>query len=261
MPALRDFQQQFAAGLAGDGAPLSGLKAVAPVPLDVRFRVYQNNVYAGLIDALGDAVPVVRQLVGEAFFRAMIREYLKDHLPTSRTLIGFGADLPDFLAGFEPVGSLPYLADTARLELAWLESYHAAACPAVASQVLGALAPEDMMAARYDLSDSVRLLRSSYPVVSIWEAHQPTGTPASVRPDLPGEDAMIVRSGNRVYAVRLGVGAFEFIHALLEGKPMADAIAAAGSFDAFDLTTALHLLIQHEAITAITVPDKEEIHD
>jgi hypothetical protein len=38
-----------------------------------RFNVYRNNVVLGLCETLGAAFPVVRGLVGEAFFTAMAK--------------------------------------------------------------------------------------------------------------------------------------------------------------------------------------------
>ena len=90
-------------------------------PSNKRFNVYRNNVMVSLTEALLDSYPVVAQLVGEEFANAMARVFAGDNLPTSPVLLEYGAGYGDFIAGFEPAQSLPYLADIARLEGAWLK--------------------------------------------------------------------------------------------------------------------------------------------
>ena len=108
-----------------------------------RFGVYRNNVAASLIAALQDAYPVVTALVGEAFFRAMALEHARRHPPRTPAMFEYGADFPGFLDTFPPVASLPWLADVARLERAWVEAYHAAEALPVPAQAVQALPLDD----------------------------------------------------------------------------------------------------------------------
>lgn len=81
-----------------------------------RLAVYRNNVVGSLIDALADAFPVAQQLVGVAFFRAMAGVFARQAPPRSRILAHYGEGFAEFIEGFEPARSVPYLADVARLE-------------------------------------------------------------------------------------------------------------------------------------------------
>ena len=62
---------------------------------------------------------MVRLLVGEEFFRAMAQIHVRAHRPRSPLMFEYGDELPDFIAGFPPAADVPYLADVARLEIAW----------------------------------------------------------------------------------------------------------------------------------------------
>ena len=42
-----------------------------------RFAVYRNNLVVSLVDALADTYPVVQEMVGVEFFRAMAREFVR----------------------------------------------------------------------------------------------------------------------------------------------------------------------------------------
>ena len=99
---------------SGDGAPVQA-----------RFAIYRNNLMVSLIDALADTFPVAQALVGETFFRAMAREFVRAHLPTSRVMAYYGIEFSAFVETFPPAASLPYLADICRLEMSRVLAYHA----------------------------------------------------------------------------------------------------------------------------------------
>jgi hypothetical protein len=148
-----------------------------------RFAVYRNNVVVSLIDALADTYPVVQQLVGEEFFRAMAREFALDHPPASPVMAYYGEGFAEFVAGFPPAAALSYLADVARLEYFYVQVYHAA-----------------------DEAPAVRVLHSRYAVASLWAAHQAEDIDAAlarVDPDV-GESALVLRAGLDVLVMRIG---------------------------------------------------------
>jgi hypothetical protein len=240
------------------------LDAAAPVPPGLigpdgqpsatRFAVYRNNVVLGLIDALKAAFPVVCALVGEDFFAAMARAHAVETPPASPVMHDYGADFPAFIARFAPAASLPYLADVARLEWAWVEAYHAAEAwplsPASIARVKQAAIPR----ARLLLHPSARLVRSAWPVVAMWRMHGADET-AAPAPDAGGQDALILRPGAEVEIRTLPPGAAAFITALLAGAPIAAAAEAGFAEDAtFDLAYAFTGLIESGAIIGIEAP-------
>ena len=81
-----------------------------------RFVVYRNNVHSSLINALATAYPVTLQLVGDEFFRAMAGIFVQAYPPASPLISEYGSTFADFIQGFEPAASVPYLADVARLD-------------------------------------------------------------------------------------------------------------------------------------------------
>ena len=68
----------FAAALLDPAAPCpSGLVTWNGSDAAQRFGVYRNNVTVSLIDAVADTFPVVQQLVGADFFRAMAGAFVR----------------------------------------------------------------------------------------------------------------------------------------------------------------------------------------
>ena len=209
-----------------------------------RFDVYRNTVAVGLVRALEDGFPVVRKLLGEPFFAAMALVHVREHPPRSPVLMLYGVDFPDFLEGFSPVAHLGYLADVARLELLLRESHHAADAEPLPADVLGALTPDALLRARIVLAPSVRLMRSAWPVQSIWAATARGGPSPMMQP----EDVAVLRAVFDPHPHLLGPGAAVVMAALLDGRPLGDALDAAPEVDA---QAFLGLLLRERAITRI----------
>jgi hypothetical protein len=190
-----------------------------------RFAVYRNNVAVGLIAALAARYPVVARLVGEDFFRAAARAFIRDHKPRTAVILHYGDEFPGFLEDFAPVRDLPYLADVARLENAWVESYHAAEAAPIGLEALGAIDPERIGETAFRFHPSARLLKFAHPAASIWAGHQGPGEPRA--PEVWGpESALIVRPDADVVVRALPSGGYEFAAALLSGATLAEAAEA-----------------------------------
>ena len=161
-----------------------------------RMAVYRNNVIASLMDALADSMPVVQQLVGEAFFRAMAVAFIRNEPPRTPVLAHYGDAFPAFVEAFEPARIVPYLADMARLELARIRSYHAANADVVSDAALAsALSSGDRIAAlQLVCHPSVSVVASAYSIVSLWAAHQVDGDMAQTEVDT-AQAGLIVRQG------------------------------------------------------------------
>lgn len=257
-------QQEFAAalllpsrrvpaGIRGDGRP----------DHERRFAVHRNNVVVGLVDALAETFPVCQALVGEQFFRAMARERVLADPPRSPVLTDYAQGFPDFVAGFAPAASVPYLADVARIEALRVHAYHAADVSPVSEARYHELvaAPEALAAARVSLHPASHWLRSGYAAHSIWLAHQ--GLEDLSGADLDGidvdhaEDVLVVRPAFEVVVTSLPHGAIEFLDALRSGQPVASAFNAAQAVaDGIDRGALFSLLIQHGlAVVVDTTPE------
>lgn len=222
-----------------------------------RLAVHRNNAVSSLVDALAEAFPVVQQLVGIEFFRAMAVLFVRQAPPRFRILAHYGQDFPSFIAAFPPARGVPYLADVAHLEVARVKAYHAAdADPASADGVARALASGDRVGElRLGLHPSVATLESRYAVVTLWAAHQgeDEGDIASINIDAP-EAALVLRAGLDVLVLRAPDGAVIFFEALRAGRSLGEAAAhALAASPAFDLTAALSQLLAHGAVCSLSL--------
>lgn len=243
-------QDAFAAALLDPGMPVpDGITSARGGTDEVRFAVYRNNVFVGLTNALARRFPVTERLVGSAFFRGMARVYAQEHKPASPLMFTYGGDFPDFIAAFTPAVSLAYLPDVARLEAAWSDAYHADDAPPLATADLAAILPEKLAATRLVPHPAARLIRSDYPIGTIWAAHQGDGV-TPVR-DWRPQTVLVARPQMEVRVHALPECDAGFAAALLQGESLGEAKQAASSDPHFDFGVALAGLVSLGAFAAI----------
>lgn len=243
-------QKEFTAALLNSDLPVPvGLIDGEGRPAGKRFSVYRNNVAVGLTEALKTAFPVITKLVGDVFFEAMAGVFLRAHPPTSPLIMFYGAAMPDFLSGFEPVAHLGYLPDVARLELAMRHAYHAADQAPVPPGALQDLSPDRLMGARLGFAPAMQLIRSAWPLHGIWRANMIPGAP----PAPPhAENTLITRAEFDPTPTLLPLGGATFIAALQSGNTIAAAYSTTTqTTKTFDLAATIGILLAGGAITQI----------
>ena len=242
--ALLNLEDPVPADVVG---PAPGKKAVK------RFGVYRNNVLSGLIEAMAGIYPVVRDLVGEEFFNATCSIYIREHPPRSKLLIAYGDAFADFLEAFPPAAELPYLADVARLERAWLDAYHAADEKLFDPSDLQSIPPEQLGDVTFTFHPSAKLLRSEHPVFSIWSAHSEHGDSADLsHVEQQSQSVLMTRPQWQVSVTMLPEGADVFFEALMTGATLAEAAERAAShYEAFDFGQHFTGLLQTGALKSV----------
>ncbi len=246
MPPWADLQSTFAAALRDPQHPVpSGCIGPDGAPDAKRFAIYRNNVASSLIDCLAESYPATRRLLGEECFRETARWYTTQELPCSPILLEYGASFPDFIGELEPLAELPYLADVARIERAWLEAYHAAEATPIAPAVLARVPAHRAGELCLTLHPTVRIVRSRFAALSIWQLNVAAANLRPIPLEARGEDALLCRPAAEVYARAMPEGGAEFICALAAGEPLGLAAErAGGACINFDLTEHLTALLE-----------------
>lgn len=250
--------------LAGFGAALldpthlvpPGLAGPDGEPSPRRFAVYRNNVVVGLREALRAAYPAVARIVGDEFFDAMAGIFVRKAPPATPVLLEYGADFPEFIGGFPPAASVPYLSDVARIERAFTESFHAADATPLEPSDFSTISQEMAPWMSFSVHPTLRLVRSGFPALTIWQMNQPGSTPAPLDLGM-AEDAMLVRPGAEVEIRAMPPGGFEFVSALVAGECLTSAAKAGLHADVqFDLAGNIEDLGVIGAITGWLFPEE-----
>jgi hypothetical protein len=250
------FQTSFADALLDADRPIPrGVIAHnAAIPAR-RFAVYRNNVVTGLVKALRNRFPIVEKIVGEDFFTAMARLFVIAQPPRSPLLAAYGDGFPAFVAAFEPARDLPYLADVTRLEAARTRACHAADATPLEADRFATLDGEAAGDLRIAIHPSTEIVRSQFPVVTIWAMNSGEQKLAPIE-DWRGEDALVARPYLDVQVRTLPPGGAAFLLALTAGRSVREAAEAALVDDPdFDLTCNLAGLIGSGLARDIIVPE------
>lgn len=247
-----DHQSGFSRALLDAGVPIpEGLKAWNGDAPSRRFGVYRNNVMLGLVGAVASRFPAAEKIVGEEFFAAMARDFVLAHPPRSPHLLAYGEDFAEFVEAFEPAATVPYLPDVIRLENARSRAYHAADHPPLSAADLSGISPGALGDLRFTPHPSASVVRSQYPIVSIW-AMNSGEMPLEPLTSWEGQDALVVRPEMIVNVHELPPGGGAFASVLFSGGSLSTAVEAASrDRDAFDLTMNLVGILQAGALATV----------
>jgi Putative DNA-binding domain len=244
----------FSAGLLNPEHPVPSL---IKGQIARRYAVYRNNVTVGLIRALEANFPVVRRLLGQEYFAGFARDFAQIHPPQSPLMFRYGSDFPDALECAEDLVSYPYLADVARLEILWLESYHAADASPLAADALAAIDPEILFDCHLKKHPAARLVQSPFAVHAIFAANGPDAENDVLDPMQP-QCILVTRPHYNVAMHPLTPEQFGFFHALMNSESLGDALDRAASIEPnFDLPTVLALMLQSGAFQSIQQGNKK----
>ncbi|MEM5405089.1 MULTISPECIES: DNA-binding domain-containing protein [Paraburkholderia] len=250
--STNDYATAFAPGLTNpDLAAPNGVVAAHGKGVVKRYNVYRNNVTVSLIDALAAIYPAVQRITGVEFFRAMARFHVRATPPASPLLFEYGRDFPSFIESWEYARDMPWLADTARIERAWLDAYHAGDAAPLAADAFAGIDADSLAQLRFVPHPAARIVRSRYPAVAIFAMNRAPG-PVTALHASDAEDALVTRPDYDVIVSRLPAGGAAFLLALIEGMPLgAAAQAAFEESDAFDLPASLAAMISAGVFAAV----------
>ena len=217
--AAQPYAAAFAQGLLDPSRPAPAVAvAMQGKRVSQRYDVYRNNVTVSLIAALAAIYPAVQRIIGADFFRAMARFHVRETPPKSPLLFEYGRDFPAFIGTYAYARDMPWLADVAHLERAWLDAYHAADLPVLSAQALAALAPASLADVRFVPHPAARVVRSDYPALAIFAMNR-ADAPVSPLQCHEAQDALVSRPGHDVVVSRLPEGGATFLAELLQGAP------------------------------------------
>jgi hypothetical protein len=230
---LNEFQQQFKDlmldhpdALQTPPEALADFCMSGDIPLPERLSVYRNNIVGSLTDVMRSSFPVLEALVGQEFLEGMARAFILKNPPARGCLNFYGAGFAEFIEGFAPAKSLPYLPDIARFELALGQSYYADEDRAMAAEELGTIAPDDLGALQLFLRESVRLISSPYPLVALRDycLAGANGQPPAL--DQGGATIMVYRPDYNVEVIETQVDEHLMLSTLQTGQALGTSVEA-----------------------------------
>ena len=145
MPSLSEAQRNFVATINdGPDALDATLFSGSPERIILGLKAHANTISHARLVALEQSFPLTRVEVGEVLFNALSREYVETAEAKACDLAHIGRHFAKFFSHSLPSsseeGHNAAICDLAKIEWAWLESYHAADTSSLSLETIGALA-------------------------------------------------------------------------------------------------------------------------
>lgn len=218
---LHNLQRTFWQSIYNPQLDLTVPIAQTHLPAEQQINIYRNSIFSGLLKALAEIYPVSKRLVGPEFFDALCMRYIAITPSCHFDINQYGQTLAEFTATFLPAASLPYLPDIMRLEWAWHYALQTRSDDLPSVQELVHLDPELLPDVILVLHTTATLLRSRYPVLTIWQVNQPDfNANDSVDLSLGGQDIFVWRDGDQLRIDLLTTTQAKWITCIAAGMPL-----------------------------------------
>ena len=254
----RSYAAAFASALINPDRETTGIVLGPNGKLVVkRYNVYRNNVTVGLIEALAAIYPAVLRITGVEFFRTMARAHIRATPPSSPLLFEYGREFPAFIERYEYARSMPWLADAARIERAWLDAYHAADAEPLSRAAVAVVPREQLADLVFEVHPATRIVCSRFAALTIFAANRSSEPVARIDASSP-EDTLITRPALDVVVRHLPLGGAVFLTELILGRSLGEAAASAlAASPAFDLARSIAGMLQAGAFTTATIGEAQ----
>lgn len=188
-----------------------------------RISIHHNNMMSALFRTMKNTYPLISKLVGDDFFRITASEYIKQYPSRSGNLNDYGAYFSDFIAEFQPLKDLIYLAEVAQFEWICHELAFAADHGNLDISALKHIHPDQYNQLHFILHPASFLMKCHYPILQIIDLCQ-----GNIEGDLQLKDTglnlLIHRQEYELKLTPLDQGDFCFLKQIQQGSSLQDAL-------------------------------------
>jgi hypothetical protein len=172
MHALRKLQQDFL-GYLLDDTVVGIVERIESTPrrsAEQRMAFYGNAYKLRLKEALTTDYECLHGYLGDDLFETLMEKYIESYPSHHPSLRYFGQHIAKLVEQQEPFRQLPEVAEIARIELAFGNSFDAADCQCASLEQLAQLDPEAWATLTLRFHGAVQLLPQQYNSFQIWRA-------------------------------------------------------------------------------------------
>src|SRR3990167_718787 len=130
-------------------------------------EIYRNNIFATLVECLKSTYPMIQTLLGHDFFAMTAKEYIRYYPSRSGNLHDYGEYFGNFLAAYQPVNHLIYLAEIAEFEWACHKIYLASDTIEFNIEGLRKFTTTQYEQLRFTLNPASHLHKYHFPILQI----------------------------------------------------------------------------------------------
>jgi len=224
LPTQLWLQQHIVAPELDDaGANLESERRIKPSgTLTARERadIYRGMYLLRMEEALASDYPVLRDVLGEEDFAALVAGYVTMHPSRSHTLNRLGDHLPSYLESRDP-----FQHALATFELAVTEAFDAEQSDVLSAADVMVIPPDSYADVVLQAIPALRLLRVRYPVHRFKQAYRDDESyPA---PELDATQIVVYRRDYQVLWCVVTKPAYELLRSLVQGERLGAAVEGA----------------------------------
>lgn len=188
--------------------------------------IYQQNILSTLTHALKTAYPLIMKIIGDECFNVTAKKYIDSYPSLSGDLNEYGAYFSDFLATYENLHQLPYLAEVAKFEWTCHRIVLMGEHLPFDIKMLERIATDQYAQLHFNLSPACEIHCFQYPILRIIALCK-NEIPGPIDLHEGGVNLLIYKRHFDVSLVSLSKGEFIFLTALQENKSLADSLELA----------------------------------
>jgi hypothetical protein len=211
-------------------ADVTAGRVIAPNPrMDAAamLQVYNGAYLSRLVEVLQGDFGALQHVLGEHGFHQLIARYLASFPSRHPNLNQLGRNLPAFVRRQKQLPQRAFATELATLERACAVAFDAPEFEPLAADALAAVPQERWPGARFTPNPSLQLFAFRFPVDQFyqpWKEDRPEAVPAARRSWLAG-----YRTQHRVWRQRLTRSAHAVLKALVDGRPLGEALGRAAN--------------------------------
>ena len=190
-----------------------------------RMAVYAEAYVARLMEALAEIYETVYHLLGKEAFIELTESYLEAHPSHSYNLNSFGEAMAPHLERTRFAAELPFLPDLARLEWQVSRAFHSFEQTAFDPASIAQNSEEDWDRLRVVFQPSVAVIRSQWPILTIWNARKKPLGEIDISLEGQPQQVLVSRRGMDVTCEALEEAQVELILSLQSGEPLGKSCA------------------------------------
>ncbi len=189
-----------------------------------RISIYKSTGLSAKIAVLKQIYPVCEKILGARAFQHVAQAYADSYPSLHFDLNLYGDHFAHFIDGVEQLndaGGLEYLKDLCLLEYYWHTAYYQDNDPAFDFMEFSKVCdkPYNLV---LDLSHSLQLMSSEYPIEEIWRGHQQNETLSSIKGLQDRSFLCVFRDGFSVTVQAISPSYHDFLQACMQGVVLGD---------------------------------------
>ncbi|MBX7113546.1 MAG: DNA-binding domain-containing protein [Myxococcaceae bacterium] len=193
------FQAVMGEGALAESAALIRSGALTP---EDRIGIYAEMYWLRMRDTLRADYPFVWHVLGDEPFDVLVARHIRRRPSTHYSLGRLGSEFAETLRDAHL--EWPWVVDLAKLEWARAEAFISPDAPVLAFAALGALSDETFHHSRLQISPSVRLLKPTWDVLTVWRTCESGGDWRAIAVTPNATPVVVWRQGFAVFHVAVG---------------------------------------------------------